>query len=121
MAQPGPAPEAAVHPIDVHWTQTNGWRFTPPNSDIPLNDTVRFGTDRDCTICFSPNDTVFGASQNVSVGSHVDIPVGSVNTTVSMCATTQGSNCTPAPRMANTPMGTITVGSGGVGRPKPPA
>jgi len=118
MAQPGPAPEATVYPINVHWTQAKGWWFTPDHSDVPLNDTVQFVTDKDCTICFSPDDTVFGASLDVNQGSPVDIPVGSVNTTVNMCATSQGSTCDPSARIIATPMGTIKVGSGGVGRPK---
>jgi hypothetical protein len=118
MAQPGPAPEAAVYPINVHWTQAKGWWFTPDHSDVPLNDTVRFNTDRDCTICFSPNDTVFGASQDVSVGTPVDVPVGNVNVTVDMCATTQGSTCNAGGRKKDDLMGTIKVGSGGLGRPK---
>lgn len=119
MAQPGPAAEAGVYPINVHWTQTNGWWFTPEHSDVPLNDTVRFNTDKDCTICFSPNDTVFGASLDVDQGSPVDVPVGSVNTTVNACATTQGSTCDPTRSIKQDSMGTIKVGSGGgVGRPK---
>ena len=118
MAQPGPAPETAVHPVNVHWNQEKGWFFTPPHSDIPLNDTVQFVTDTNCTVCFSPTDTVLGASLDVNVGTAVDIPVGSVNTTVNACATTQGSTCNASARIQATPMGTIKVGSGGVGHPK---
>jgi hypothetical protein len=111
MAQPGTAPAAAVHPINIHWTQAKGWWITPPSQTIPLNETARFNTDKNCTVCFSPTTTVFKASLNVNVGTPVDIPVGPDDFTVKLYATDQGSTCDPS-KLGIEAMGVIIVGSG---------
>jgi hypothetical protein len=116
MAQPGRAPQAAVFPINIHWNQQKGWWITPQSGRVPLNDTVQFNADTDCTVYFDPTNTVFGASHNVNVGSSWDVPVGNINCTVSLCATGQSDPpCNPNVRIADS-MGTIIVGSGGEDR-----
>jgi|SRR5579863_1113193 len=114
MAEPGRAPQTAVHPVDIHWTQQQGWWITPNSNSIPLNDKVRFNTDTNCTVHFSPTDTVFGASHDINAGTPWDVDVGTVNCTVNMCANAQGGTaCSPDARIKDTPMSTIIVGSGG--------
>jgi len=114
MAQPGRAPKADVYPVNVHWTQKKGWWITPDSSKVPLKQTVQFTTDKDCTICFDPQDKVFGASLDVDTGSSVDVPVGAADFSVNLCATVQGQTCNPA-RPVDA-MGVIIVGSGQEGR-----
>ena len=110
MAQPGTAPAQAIYPVNVHYNQNKGWWITPQSSRVPVDKTVQFTTDTDCTICFAPQNTVFGASQNVNVNSPVDVPVGPDDFTVDLCATFQGQTCTPSRPIAA--MGTIIIGSG---------
>jgi len=102
MAQPQKArTEENTVPITANWSQQNGWSISPPNSNVPLNGTAKLiAGDKNCTFCFSPTDTPFGASQNVNQGSPVEISVGAASFTVQVCATDRGSTCTPgaAPR-----------------------
>ena len=112
MAHAKPAPEGAVYPIAIHWTQARGFWITPGTNQVPLSDTVRFSTDTNCTVYFSPTSTVFGASLNVNVGTSVDVQA-SANLTVNVCVVAQGAAaCDPDARIKDTPMGTIKVGSG---------
>ena len=112
MAQPAPAPIATAVPITANWSAQNGWSISPPSNTVPIDGTAKLvAGDKDCTFCFSPTDTVFGASQDVDQGSPVEIQVGSSSFTVDVCATDQGSTCTPGARPEAT-VYTIQVGSG---------
>lgn len=110
MAHPGKAPETSVYPVNIHWTANKGWSITPPSQKVPLDETVRFNTDKNCTVCFEPKNTVFKDKLDLNAGSPFDVQVGSTDFTVDLCATDQGKTCTPVRPIEA--MGTIIVGSG---------
>jgi hypothetical protein len=102
----------ATVPIDLHWNQPQGYFATPRNPHIDVNSTARLNaSDKNCTICFDPKTTPFGAKQDVGKGTPIDIPVGSAPFQVKYCITDYGSTCTP-PSLTLSSCGTIKVGSG---------
>ncbi|HLW81929.1 MAG TPA: hypothetical protein VKS20_07810 [Candidatus Acidoferrales bacterium] len=112
MAQPGAAPATTAVPITANWNAKDGWSISPPNSTVPLDGTAKLvAGDKNCTFCFSPTDTVFGASQDVDKGTPFDVSVGPNSFTVDVCATDKGQTCPPGSPKA-TGGYSIQVGSG---------
>src|SRR5581483_3903296 len=94
-------------PMNLHWNSEKGYFMTPASPNVDKKGTARLNaSDKNCTICFNPTNTPFGASQNVQTGSPIDIPVGDSNYSVGYCITDYQSTCTPpAP---NSPLLTAT-------------
>src|SRR6201996_5196063 len=109
-------PNQGVVPLNVNYNNQNGYSLNPPNPNISKSSTVQFNaSDQDCTICFNPTTTPFGASKDVTTESPAQVDVGNSDYSVGYCITNLGGTCAaPAPPFAhNSPTGTIKVGSGG--------
>ncbi len=103
-------------PINITWTQANGYSMSPASPQIDKQGTAQFNAPtQGATVCFNPTTTPFGDHIDIPQGGQVDIQVGDSNYSVGYCITTYGSTCTapapPPPTVLNT-SGTIKVGSG---------
>jgi hypothetical protein len=113
-------PQGGTVAINITYNSANGYSMSPASPHIDHGGIAQFNaTNQNCTICFSPTTTPFGASLDLTTGVNSNISVGDGNYQVSYCITTYGNTCTPPPAFAATPSGTIKVGSGsGVGHGK---
>lgn len=102
------------HTVVVHYNSQNNYTITPRHTDVDPGDTVLFTAEvQDATVCFSPSNTLFGASVNVYVSgtpaASFSVPSNAPSITVTFCATALNSTCVPA-GPTGTLSGSIKVG-----------
>jgi hypothetical protein len=106
-------PAGGTVAINITYNDANGYSMSPASPHIDHGGTAQFNaTSQNCTVCFSPTTTPFGASLNLTTGVNTDISVGDGNYQVSYCITSYGGTCTPPSGLTANPSGTIKVGSG---------
>ena len=109
---------AKKHTITIHYDPSSKeYSFNPQETDAHPKEIVDFNTDADCTVCFSPDNTVFGASLDVyaydNPGARVTIRKGD-DFTVQMCGAALNAACTPDQKMTTAAAGRILTATGSI-------